>query len=305
VRRRNVLLAVSLAVILVLALLYALARPRPERAFFARGQDVLILAHQGGDRLWPGNTLYAFERAAALGADVLELDIHASRDGHLVVIHDDTVDRITNGTGRVGDLTLAELQALDAGYRWSPERTGSDFPYRGRGVGIPTLDEVLTAFPDHRVNIEIKPPTPGVAGPLCALIRERGRAETVLVGSFHHAALREFRAACPEVVTSASPREVLTFYVLHRAFLARFYTPAADAFQVPERQGGLRVVTPRFVADARAKNVDVHVWTVDDADDMERLIGYGVDGIITDRPDRLARVLGRPVDAPLPAGVPE
>jgi glycerophosphoryl diester phosphodiesterase len=287
----------TLVTILWFALLYlvlsAFARPRPERSFFENQDDVLVIAHQGGDGLFPSNTLYAFEAAAKLGVDVLELDVHSSKDGELVVIHDDTVDRTTDGTGNVNELTLAELKTLDAGYAWSPERKDESFPYRDKGITIPTLEEVFQNFPDYRVNVEIKQETPSIAQSLCDLIRQYEKQDHVLVVSFSDKAMGEFRVACPEVVTAGGPGEVRTFYILHRLFLGGLYRASADAFQVPEYRDNLHIVTRRFVEDAKRKNLEVHVWTVDESEDMQRLIDLGVNGIITDRPDRLLELLGR------------
>ncbi len=304
-RALRAVLVIALLLIIAYFVLVALARPRPERAFLQRGEEVLVIAHQGGDGLWPSNTLYAFEQAEALGVDVLELDVHSSQDGALVVIHDDTVERTTEGGGEVKNMTLAELKRLDAGYDWSPERTGESFPYRGQGITIPTLEEVLQAFPNRRINIEIKQEAPSIVQALCELIRQFDREDSVLVGSFYDGALSEFRAACPEVATSAGPGEVRRFFILNTAFLAGLFRPVADAFQTPEYQGDLHVVTRRFVAGAQRKNVDVHVWTVDETADMERLIDLGVDGVITDRPDRLLKLLGRDVPDLRVSGVPE
>jgi glycerophosphoryl diester phosphodiesterase len=284
--------------LLWLALLYlvlsAFARPRPERSFFEkRGTDILVIAHQGGDGLFPSNTLYAFEEAVKMGVDVLELDVHASKDGELVVVHDDTVDRTTNGAGEVRELTLAELKTLDAGYHWSPERKGESFPYRGKGITIPTLEEVFQKFPDYRINIEIKQESPSIAQALCDLIVRYEKQEQVLVVSFSGQAIREFRASCRDVVTAGYPSEIRTFYIFYRLFLAGLYRPYADAFQVPEYSDDLHLVTKRFIDDAKRKNLEVHVWTVDETEDMRRLLNLGVDGIITDRPDRLLTLLGR------------
>ena len=282
------------------------ARPAEPHPFFEGDRDgVLVMAHQGGDGLWPSNTLYAFRRAVAAGADVLELDVHASQDGALVVIHDDTLDRTTDGGGLVKDKTLAELKKLDAGYDWSPERTGESFPYRGRGITIPTLEEVFEAFPDTRVNVEIKQTDPDIVGPLCDLVERYGREDTTLVVSFYDAATRAFRERCPDVATAATPNEIRTFFILTTLFVDRAYLPQAQALQVPEAQGNLRLVTRRLTRAAHRKNVQVHVWTVDDAADMARLLDWGVDGIITDRPDRLLKVLGRGDVFERPDGVPE
>lgn len=301
-------LRVLLVIVLLLAAAYAvlalLARPRPPHAYTQRlPGGTLVLAHQGGDGLWPSNTLASFEGAAALGADVLELDVHLTVDGHFVVIHDDTLDRTTDGTGPVAERTLAELQELDAGYDWVPaEPAGAgaaETPYRGRGIALPTLAEVLTAFPSSAVNVEIKQDDVEVARALCTELRDQLATERVMVGSFHADALRAFRDACPEVATSASPREVLTFFLLARARLQAVTSPPFEALQVPTERSGLTVVTPHFVKAAHARGVQVHVWTIDDVPTMERLVAMGVDGIITDRPDRALRVLGREVDAAL------
>lgn len=302
-------LAGLLGIFVLLAVAYIglslTARPLDEHPFFHDADGVLVMAHQGGDRLWPSNTLYAFRQAVRAGADVLELDVHASGDGSLVVIHDDTVDRTTDGSGRVEDKTLAELKKLDAGYDWSPERTGESFPYRGRGLTIPTLQEVFETFPDTRLNVEIKDAELITAHDLCDLIETFGREDKTLVVSFYDAQTKAFRERCPAVATAATPSEVRTFFILTNLFLARAYLPSAEAMQVPETQGRLRLVTRRFINAAHRKNVQVHVWTVDDARAMSHLIDLGVDGIITDRPDRLLRVLGRPSEVARLAEVPE
>lgn len=272
----------------------ALATPRPEGAFRAQLPDrTLVIAHQGGDGLWPSNTLFAFQRAVQLGADMLELDVHQTADGAFVVIHDATVDRTTDGSGAVRAMTLAEIQALDAGYDWSPD--GSSTPYRGTGLRIPTLVEVLASFPDLPMNVEIKPDDPLVAIDLCRALAAAGRFDSVMVGSFHDETLATFRRSCPGVATSASPANVRGFFVLNALGLSELHSPTHEAYQVPIRQGSLTILTDRFVTGAHARNVDVHVWTIDEADTMQRLIEMGVDGIITDRPDRLLRVLGREV----------
>jgi len=299
---------VLVVIVVLLAAAYGVlalvVKPRPRAAYLdALPGGVTVLAHQGGDGLWPGDTLYAFRHAAALGADVLELDIHESADRRIVVIHDDTVDRTTDGHGDVKLMTLAELQALDAGYRWSPDPQAKTFPYRGRGIRIPTLKAVFDAFPGKPINIEIKPDDVRVAGDLCRLIRANDRQSTVMVVSFHATAIRAFRRDCPSVATAGDPTEIEVFYALARARLAHVFTPPTDALQVPESQGGLTVVTPHFVSAAHDRGVLVHVWTIDDASDMQRLIAMGVDGLITDRPDRLLALLGRGQPVTLAPGV--
>ncbi|MGC9335211.1 MAG: glycerophosphodiester phosphodiesterase [Anaerolineae bacterium] len=279
--------------VIVYAVLALLARPAAQHPFFAQFDGYpLVMAHQGGNGLWPDNTFYAFEQAVALGVDVLEMDVHSTADGALVVIHDRTVDRTTDGSGAVHDLTLAELQALDAAYRWTPD-DGGTFPYRGQGITVPTLEELFVAFPGMPMNIEIKQAEPSIAMPLCDLIREYGMADRVLVVSFHEEATKEFRQICPEVVTGTTQNEVITLFALSKPYLEGVYSPAAGAVQVPEYRSGLHVITARFLDAAHNRGLQVHAWTINDEADMRRLVDLGVEGIITDYPDRLLQVLGR------------
>ena len=252
----------------------------------------LAIAHRGGAGLWPENTLYAFERAAALGVDVIETDVRATADGELVIFHDEGVGRTTDGAGRVGSLTLAELKRLDAAYRFSTDG-GRTFPLRGQGVNVPTLREVFEALPRMRFNIEPKQAVPSIVAPLCRMIREQGMTERVLVASFSGGILAEFRRECPEVATSAATGEVASFLALESAGLAASYSPPMQALQVPERAGAVRVLTRDFVEAAHDRGLRVHAWTVDAEGDMRRLLETGVDGIMTDYPDRLLKVLGR------------
>lgn len=252
----------------------------------------LVIAHRGGAGLWPENTLYAFERAAASGADVIETDVHVTKDGELVVLHDEDVGRTTDGTGAVGSMTLAELKRFDAAYRFSTDG-GRSFQLRGTGVSVPTLREVFEALPRMRFNIEPKQGELSLAAHLCSLVRESGMEERVMVASFSGATLQEFRRECPEVATSAATGEVTHFLALEEAGLADSYSPSMQALQVPERWGALRVLTRDFVEAAHGRNLRVHAWTINDEGEMRRLLEMGVDGIMTDYPDRLMKVLGR------------
>lgn len=286
-----------LMVIFIAALLGFRARgvqPVPSHPFFV-DDDFLVIAHQGGNLLRPDNTMLAFEHAATLGVDVLEMDIHGSADGELVVMHDETVDRTTDGSGRIQDLTLAQIKSLDAAYRWHSD-DGASFPYRGQGVTVPTLEEVFIAFPDIRINIEIKQAEPSIAEPFCALIRAHSRSDTVLVASFHQSAIEQFRTACPEVATSMVQAEIQTYFILNQLFLSGLFQPPAEAFQVPQYfdlpvLGRTHVTSDRFIHNAQRLNINVHVWTVNEPSEMQQLIAAGVDGIITDRPDLLLEVL--------------
>jgi glycerophosphoryl diester phosphodiesterase len=262
----------------------------------------LHFAHQGGGLLAPENTVQAFDLGASFHPDALELDVQMTRDGVIVVIHDPTVDRTTNGHGPVAGFALAELERLDAGYHFTPDG-GQSFPLRGQGVTIPTLGAVFERYPALLINIDLKEPAPGKEARLWRTIQEAGAAERVIVGSFHCGPLRRFRRlAGAAVATSACPREVLAFVVGGTLHAPRLGQSAYRALQVPEAQAGIRIVSPRSVRRAHRLGVQVHVWTVNERADMERLRAWGVDGIMTDRPDVLADVLahrGRNSDTPL------
>jgi glycerophosphoryl diester phosphodiesterase len=263
--------------------------------FQSQNSKFLVFAHRGGGGLHPENTLGAFEYSTKMGADVLELDIHGTADGALVVLHDGSVDRTTDGNGKVSEMTLEALKKLDAGYRFSTDN-GRTFPFRGKEIKIPTLEEIFDALPQMNFNIEPKQATPSIIKPLCQMIRARNMTEKVIVGSFRQATIDEFRAECPEIATSASPPEVTKFLTLSKTGLSESYSPPMQALQIPENLGKLSVVTKEFVENAHRKNLKVHVWTINETADMQRLINVGVDGIMTDYPDRLLKLLGRQPD---------
>lgn len=258
-----------------------------------------VIAHQGGEGLRPSNTMAAFEYAVELGVDMLELDIHSTADGVLVVIHDDTIDRTTNGTGRVNDLTLSEIQRFDAGYNWPTISELADVeerPYRGAGTVIPTLESIFQAFPDMPMTIEIKQQEPSIVEPFCAMIFEYGMEDKVIVASFHEETMFEFRENCPGVPTSAIESEVVRFvFGIRIGNLDEQEWPFA-AFQVPRSSGDVEVVTPEFVDAAHEFGILVQVWTINDRESMQELIAMGVDGLITDFPDVALEVLGRSRD---------
>jgi glycerophosphoryl diester phosphodiesterase len=265
---------------------------------------VIAYAHQGGAWESPSSTLHAIRHALAAGATAIELDVHATADHELVVCHDATVDRTTEATGAIASFTLEELRRLDFSYWWipgadvTPGRPAEEYPFRGRApedrsFGIATLREVLEEFPGVVLNLDIKQTAP-VAAPyektLAALLAEFGRVDDVIVASFLDPATDAFRGFAPEVPTSAGTIATAEAW---RAVQAGEPMPdiPAVAYQVPERQGDLVVVDRRFVEAAHESGKAVHVWTVDDAESMERLLGLGVDGIISDLPTMLSGVL--------------
>ncbi|MCU0238425.1 MAG: glycerophosphodiester phosphodiesterase [Pyrinomonadaceae bacterium] len=286
---------ILLAFILILGITYVylasqIGEKADEKAIFKKNNSsVLVFAHRGGGGLYPENTLEAFKFSADLGVDVLELDVHLTTDGKLVVLHDSTVNRTTNGNGKVKELTLAELKNLDAGYQFSTDN-GQTFPFRNKNIKIPTLEEIFDALPDKNFNIEPKQSEPSMIKPLCDTLRERKATERVIIGSFRQQVLDEFRQICPEVATSASPSEALKFLFYQKIGLAETYSPKMQALQVPESLGSFKAVTKDFVESAHKSNLQVHVWTINETVDMQRLIDIGVDGIMTDYPDRLLEI---------------
>ncbi len=244
--------------------------------FLDDGGPVLAFAHRGGathpELLGRENTLAAFRHAAALGYRYLETDVHLTRDGVLVAFHDALLDRVSDGVGSIADLDTTALARV-----------------RVAGEAVPTLAEVVDAFPDARFNLDLK--ADSAVEPLAAFVVERGLHDRVLVGSFSWRRLRRFRALVgPRVPTSAAPVEVAA-YVLLPGRVARRLAPRVAALQVPHRLRRLPVTTPLLVRRAHRVGVQVHVWTVDDPDEMRVLLDHGVDGLMTDRTDVLAGVL--------------
>lgn len=287
-----------LAVIFILAGIYIYLAMQTGKAADAREifqremKRPLVFAHRGGGGLFPENTLEAFKYSAQMGVDVLELDVHSTSDGALVVMHDAQVNRTTNGSGRINELTLAELKKLDAGFQFTPDG-GATFPFRGKNITVPTLQEIFDALPEQTFNVEPKQAAPSITKPLCEIIRERKMSAKVIVGSFRQQAIDEFRAACSEVATAGTPSEVRNFLALYKIGLGATYQPPMQVLQIPDRLGALQIVSKDFVQTAHQLNLQVHVWTINETEDMQRLINDGVDGIMTDYPDRLLKLLGR------------
>ncbi len=287
---RDILLRIVTSVVIIF-LMFALHRaitvgPRPHRPALS-AERPLIFAHRGGAALAPENTLAAFQNGVDLGADALELDIRLTADGELVVIHDETVDRTTDGAGKVIDKTVAELKQLDAGYRFTSDGA---YPFRGKGVVIPTLTEVLRAFPDRIINIDIKDPLPAAADRLVDVIDAADAQDRIIVGSFHNDILRRFSRSAPGIAAIAGANETRLFTVLQRLGLTRLHRPLGDIYEIPPASGVFRLDTPRFITRAHALNQRVVYWTIDDPAEMRRLLERGADGIITDRPDLAAQI---------------
>lgn len=247
----------------------------------------LVFGHRGAAGLAPENTLPSFALALSLGIDVLELDVHGTSDGVIVVHHDDTLDRTTNGSGLIREHTYEELQALDAGYRYT--RDGKDFPFRGQGLWIPTLEEVLDAFPDVPVNMEVKQGDPAIASAVVAVIAEMAAEDRVLLAAEKDPIMAEVRRVCRDMPTSFATEEAIDFFnrLANDDFAG--YAPAGTALQIPPSFGDLQLVTAESVAKAHELGLEVHVWTINQRDEMDALLALGIDGIMSDLPG-LARL---------------
>ncbi len=254
------------------------------KAFFEH-EHPIAMAHRGSSLLWPENTMTAFQGAVDLGFRYLETDLHATADGILVCVHDDTLERTTDATGPVTQRTFAELRRLDAGFRHAPVQ---GFPHRGTGVTIPSLEEVVTAFPDALFTLDLK--QSGIEGLLAAFIERFALHDRVIVGSFKDLRLARFRRLVGRsVATSSGPWETRALWSASR--LGVSLAIRADALQVPVFHGRTRVVDARFVDAAHQAGKQVHVWTVNEPDEMRSLLDLGVDALISDRVDILPQVL--------------
>jgi len=238
----------------------------------------LNIAHRGASAAAPQNTLAAFRKAAELGADGIELDVQLSADGVAVVIHDFVVDHTTDGLGRVADKTLVELKALDAGVRFSPQFAGER---------IPTLAQVFESL-DGRllVNVELKcwRRSDALAASAVQLVRRHAMEKRVLFSSFNPLALRAVKRLAPEIPVGLLYAPDLPIY-LRRAWLAPLVPHEA-------RHPSFTIVNETMMRWCHARGLRVHAWTVDEPAGMRRLIAAGVDGIITNKPDVLVKVIG-------------
>lgn len=251
----------------------------------------MVIAHgdESGNGLYPGNTLLYLQEMVALGVDALEMDLNLTADGHLILIHDPTVDRTTEGQGLVVDKTLEELQQLNAAYHWSQD--GQNFPYREKPLRFVTIDEVFASIPHTPMIIELKNRELRAAEALSAAIDRADCGERVIVSSFHHNVIHQFRRLQPLVRTGATMREALAFFVAQSIGVAHRLKPVYRAMQLPTRYLGLNVYSPRFIRAARRCGLHIAVWTVDEVEVMRHYMELGLDGIVTNRPDRLLALL--------------
>jgi glycerophosphoryl diester phosphodiesterase len=252
-----------------------------------------LVAHRGGSRVAPENTLAAFDRADELGADAIETDVRLSRDGVVMVFHDEATLALTGEPGTIEARTAAEIAELDAAFYFS-EDEGASYPLRGAGIRVPTFSEALRRYPRMRFNVDAKKEDPALADALARVIREARAEERVCVGSFFDPQAERLGALLPGVCRFL-PQQAATRHVLAaKTGAAPVGLPGGyDLADLPTRMDEVTVVEPQVVEHFHRLGIPVHAWTVDEEEEMRMLLGMGVDGIVTDRPDVLKRVLGR------------
>lgn len=251
-----------------------------------------IFGHRGAAGVAPENTLPSFALAAALGASYLELDVHATEDGVVVVLHDATLDRTSDGTGRVCEQTWAEISALDAGYRYTND--GRSYPYRGQGARVPSLESVLRAFPNCCFNVEIKQETPSIIGTVLDVLRRTDTVDRTLLAAEHHTIMEQIRVEAGALVaTSMSAMEVAQFIGRLATNDWQGCEMPARAAQIPTAYEGTELVTKESIAALHRFGCEVHVWTVNDTAEIERLLDLGVDGIMSDLPGLITQAVSR------------
>lgn len=285
-RRRWMFLALTGIALTVVA---AWPAPAPvSHPYFAGLQPGFVenIAHGGGQGHAPPNTLEALQLADEMGADVLEIDLQLTKDGVLVLHHDDTLDRITDMKGPIAAKTWAELQKADSGYHTVID--GQSF--RGKGIKIARLEEAFTRFPSKRWVIEIKNDNEA-SNRLCALISQFNQSNRVIVASFHDGAMKTFRKACPKVATAYSGDEVRVFLIASHLRLSRFVQSPGVALQIPTFAAGFDLTDPHFVSTAKSRGLKVQYWTINDPKEMRHLIERKADGIMTDYVDRVKQVM--------------
>ncbi|MCI0470388.1 MAG: glycerophosphodiester phosphodiesterase [Candidatus Aminicenantes bacterium] len=252
---------------------------------FLSHEHPLRFAHRGSTILWPENTLTAFQGVVDHGGIYIETDLHATKDGVIVLFHDDSLERTTDGRGLIEDWYWNDLRRLDAAFYFKPEE---GYPFRNRGVSIPCLEEVLKTFPRVMLNLDLK--QAGIESLVADFITRHGYEERVLIASFKDRRVRKCRSLLKNrTASSAGTWEAALSWAYSR--IGKSYPLTADVLQVPVRRGGIAIVDKKFLKAAHSQGLQVHTWTIDEPGQMRRLIELGVDGIITNRIDLLNRAV--------------
>ena len=254
---------------------------------FIKNYRPLVFAHRGNSSKYPENSFPAFMDAVKLGVDALETDVRITRDDVPVLFHDETLDRTTNGQGKVREFTFEELQDLELGHDFVDPVTG-EYPFRGKGFKIIPLELLFERFPGMRVNIDIKDRFSSAPQVIHDLIVANNAEDRTLVGSFHHKQTVRFREISKRSIpTAATTREISLFLI--GALKKRGIN--FEAIQAPMRHWFVKIITPRNITRAHDNNIAVHVWTINDVNTMKTLLNWNVDGIFTDFPETLINLM--------------
>ncbi len=246
-----------------------------------------IGAHRGGGDLWPESTELAYKECIAAWPDiVLEADVHETKDGHVVVMHDKTVDRITNGEGPIGELTLEEARALDAGYDFTKDK-GTTFPHRGKGLQILTLAEAFAIAPDSRWLVETKD-GPNIMEKALAVIKEAGMESRVLLASFQPKHMTYAREHAPHIARCFDLQNAPALLGALRGGDWDAYDPPAQCVSLGKRMVGQTQITSEELAKLKTKGIYSQVHTLNKREEIDHYLAMGFDSILTDRPDILA-----------------
>ncbi|MGH7770790.1 MAG: glycerophosphodiester phosphodiesterase [Candidatus Binatia bacterium] len=255
-----------------------------------------IFGHRGAMGETPENTLLSIQRALEDGAKFVELDVRGTKDGEVVIVHDATLGRTTNGRGRVSRTSLKDVKTLDAGF-WFTADGGLSYPYRGLNIDIPTLDDLFLNLPEVKLIIEIKQARPSIVQKVIETVRQARKEEQVLLATEKDKVMSEIRKELQEsrlpIATGFSYGEVAAFIGWVRGGKRQTFLPPGQALQIPCEYGGMTLVSDETVNAARDLGVEVFVWTVNDIQEMKRLLRLGVDGIITDYPSRLRDLIAQ------------
>lgn len=284
-------------ILLIWIMIYFLPTKKDTMPAYFDHEQPLVIAHQGGEHLAPSSTLESFRNAVELGIDVIEFDIHMTKDEHLVAIHDPTVDRTTNGTGEVKNMTLTEVQSLDAGAYF--QDLHGEYSFSEQGVYIPTVEEIFEEIPNMYWNIEIKDTNDPksyrtIAMKLWEIVQQFDLEDHVLFAAFDQDIIDIIlEVTNGNALVSGGRGEVTKFVILHKLFLNGLYRPKVNALQIPTEDSNINLMDRKLIRGAARKGMEIHYWTINDPETMQELIELGADGIITDRPDILLDLLNK------------
>lgn len=246
-----------------------------------------VVAHRGDSEFYPENTLPAFLSAVELGVDVIETDVHLTKDGRIVIWHDPTLERNTDGNGRIEDHTYDELMKYDAGYTFTKD--GKTYPFRGKGIRLMLLDEALKACPESRFNIDLKSKDDKIVDEYISVIRSNHAENRICTASFHLQNLKKLRRLAPDFLTSLSTLEVAPIVLRKKLHILPSSIGKTHIFQIPTAMYGIKLIDERFVKEMHKRGAVIMVWTINDENEMKRLFNLGVDTIMTDNPRLLIK----------------